>query len=75
MNISDFPPVMTVQQAADILSVSPSQVYVYIRRDGLPVVRLGRKFRIMGTDLLRWLEGQRVESGLTWVVPQTNGRR
>lgn len=49
--------VMTREQVATWLQVAPRQ----IERMGVPVLRLGAKtVRYMRSDVLRWLEAQRV---------------
>lgn len=50
--------VLTLRQAAALLHVTPRTVYTWIRKFGLPHVRIGRTVRIPGHLLERWLEEQ-----------------
>jgi len=48
-------PLLTVRQAAQQLSLSPSAVHNYISSHRLPVIRLGRAIRIQPTDLAEFI--------------------
>ena len=48
-------PLLTVRQAAQQLSLSPSAVHNYISSHQLPVIRLGRAVRIQPTDLAEFI--------------------
>lgn len=49
------PLALTVEQAAEKLGVSRSAVYRAIREDGLPKVRLGRRYLVPLSRLEEWL--------------------
>lgn len=52
---------LTVAQAAEELGVKRTKFFELVRREGLPIVRLGsRSVRVRPKDLQQWIE-QRVE--------------
>lgn len=51
-------PLLTVEQAAGLLSVRPSWVYEAVRTEQLPVLRVGRHLRFTRAMLESWLQGQ-----------------
>lgn len=57
MNKQDI--LLTVIEAAAHAGVSRGSVYVWIRRDGLPVEYQGRRLRVRQSTLDAWLEKQR----------------
>ena len=46
---------LTIQQVAEILGIGQTRAYA-LRRDGLPVIRVGRKLRVSSTRLKEWIE-------------------
>ena len=50
---------LTIRQAAQQLSLSPSAVHNYISSHRLPVIRLGRAIRIQPTDLAEFISAHR----------------
>ena len=52
-------PLLTVRQAAQQLSLSPSAVHNYISSHRLPVIRLGRAIRIQPADLADFISQHR----------------
>lgn len=46
---------LRVDEVADMLSISRSQLYVLIRRDEVPYVRIGNSIRIPREALETWL--------------------
>ena len=48
-------PLLTVRQAAQQLSLSPSAIHNYISSHQLPVIRLGRAVRIQPADLAEFI--------------------
>jgi hypothetical protein len=63
VKVEDLPPVLTVEEAADVLRIGRASAYLLARRfeatggrEGLPVVRFGRSLRVPLTALLRILE-------------------
>gem|GEM_PF-2284272 len=51
--------VLTVPQVAEILQISPSKLYLLIKREQFPHVRIGRNVRIIQSDLEEWIEQRR----------------
>ncbi len=54
---------LTIQEIAALLQVSPSWVYAHTRRrvrDRIPGFRLGKYWRFREADVIDWLERQRV---------------
>ena len=58
------PLLLTISEAAKILSLGRTKVYELIAHEGLPVVRFGRAIRVSPISLQQWL--QRREQNL-WV--------
>ncbi len=55
--------IITREQAAEILQVSPSIVTKYVRERGLPAHPLGpREWRFRRSELVQWVADQKVES-------------
>lgn len=51
--------ILTITQVADYLRISPRTVKQLIRKEGLPVIRLGvRSTRVNFQQLEKWLEQQ-----------------
>ena len=46
---------VSIEQAADMLSLSRAKVYELVDREGLPVVRFGKSVRIRVVALEEWL--------------------
>ncbi len=46
---------LTIRQVAEILRIGQSKAYA-LRRDGLPVIRVGRALRVSSTSLQEWIE-------------------
>jgi len=55
------PLLLTISEAAKMLSLGRTKVYELIATEGLPVVRFGRAIRVSPTSLQRWLQ-QREQS-------------
>lgn len=51
-------PLLTPQQAAELLAVRISWVYAAVREGRLPCVRLGRHIRFVRSELERWVLAQ-----------------
>lgn len=54
--------VMSVPEAAAFLRMGETHVWGLIRREGLPVIRLGRRVIVLRGQLMAWLE-ERMETG------------
>jgi len=50
---------LTIQQVASYLSVSPRTVRRLLARGSLPFVRFGRLVRFREQDLARWVEARK----------------
>ena len=50
----------TPEQVAGILQVHVLTIYSYIRRGKLTAIRLGRHYRIIPEDLMRFIESSRI---------------
>ena len=50
----------TPEQVAGILQVHVLTIYSYIRRGKLTAIRLGRHYRIIPEDLMRFIESNRI---------------
>jgi excisionase family DNA binding protein len=55
-SLEALPPVLRVGEVADFLRCDRSKVYELVRRGDLPVIRLGRSFRVSREVLGRFLE-------------------
>ena len=58
---------LTIEQAADVLGVSPRMIRRLTGNRKLPFVKVGRLVRIRDTDIARCVE--------KWTVPAYDGRR
>jgi excisionase family DNA binding protein len=52
------PLLLTVSQAAKMLSLGRTKVYELIATEGLPVVHFGRAKRVSMASLQRWIESR-----------------
>jgi excisionase family DNA binding protein len=50
------PLLLSIPEVARILSIGRTKVYDLIKREGLPVVRLGDATRVSVASLQRWIE-------------------
>ena len=53
---------LTIPQAAEVLSIGRSKVYELIKRDGLPTVTISGMTRIPVHKLKEWIEQQEQKS-------------
>lgn len=51
---------LTVEQVAEYLQLNKLTVYKYVREGRIPATKVGRLLRIARSDLLRFLDAQRV---------------
>ena len=71
----DYPDVLDVCQASELLGVSTKQVYRMLKERTLPSVRIGRSHKIAKTnliDFIRYGKNQNV-SKIVWTVPNPYG--
>lgn len=54
-------PYLTVEQVAELLSVTPETVRSYIaaKKNPLPAYKLGREYRINRTEFNEWMQRRR----------------
>ena len=80
VKVEDLPPVLTVQEAADVLRIGRASAYVLARRfeatggrEGLPVLRFGRSLRVPSVALVRILESvePRDDHMAAWTGPDS----
>lgn len=50
--------ILTVEEAAKILKISPKTAYDWTQIDGFPVVKIGRCRRIPRSLLMEWVKAQ-----------------
>jgi excisionase family DNA binding protein len=56
----EFPVLLTVDDAADLLRTTPRAIYVMVDRGQLPgVTRIGRRLLLRADDLVDWLDQKR----------------
>jgi len=48
--------VLTVEEVAEMLRCTRSTVYRLIEEEGLPAFRVGRRYRVLSTLLIGWME-------------------
>jgi excisionase family DNA binding protein len=59
--VPQFEPILTVEQAAEILQLNPSTIYELTRRRNarpLPVHKAGKFLRFRRSEIERWLDGK-----------------
>jgi excisionase family DNA binding protein len=55
--------ILTVEEAAALLSFQPDTVREYAREGKLPAVKIGRAWRFVWADLMGWLRAQSRKNG------------
>ena len=50
--MQEFPEMMTVQETADFLRCSPSNVYIRLRAGMMPGTKIGKEWRVSKTALI-----------------------
>ena len=54
-----MPVTLSVEQAAEVLSISPVSLYKLIRKDStFPAMKLGRRIVIPKEKLKKWIDGK-----------------
>jgi excisionase family DNA binding protein len=56
---SQLEPLLTINEAADVLGISRSQVYLMLRRGELPYTRVGERIRFVPAELREYLDQQK----------------
>jgi len=71
----DYPDVLGVDQASELLGVSTKQVYRLLRDKAVPSVRIGRAHRIAKTNLIDFIRGgkQKNVSKIVWTCAESCG--
>jgi excisionase family DNA binding protein len=69
--------ILTVEQVAEYLQLNKLTVYKYVREGKIPATKVGRLLRIARSDLMRFLDTQRVvpAAPLKATVSHTSGHR
>jgi excisionase family DNA binding protein len=62
-NQNAAPVYMTLDQAAELLQVSPRTVRDRVRNEGLPTLRAGTQYRFRREELIAWLEARSTKAG------------
>jgi excisionase family DNA binding protein len=55
-----YPPIMTVNQTAELLRVSRCQIYVLIKNDDLPWFPVGTRKRFITDEVIAWSKSRQV---------------
>lgn len=56
-------PYLDAAQLAELLGVARSTIPQLVKREGLPVIRLGRAYRFRRSEVVTWLEARASRSG------------
>ena len=60
--------ILSIREVAEYLGVKIGTAHIYIKREAIPVIRIGKKtIRVRRQDLLQWVESHMVsgvESGI-----------
>ena len=56
-HFKDYPDVLTVQEAAELLSVCKNTIYKLVKEQELPSRRIGSTIRIRKKDVLAYIAG------------------
>ena len=59
-------PIMTVPETAEYLKLSKSKVYILVKRNQIPHIKIGKNVRIRRSELLKWLDGKVQPSDELW---------
>ena len=62
MQLSDEHNLMTIEEAAEFLSVSTSTLYGWVWQRRIPFVKVGRALRFEIRDLEKFIQSHRVEA-------------
>lgn len=54
-----IPLLLTPQEAADALTISPRTLWAMTKEGRIPAIRIGRLVRYDRADLVRWIEAQK----------------
>lgn len=50
--------VLTVEETAEILKTSTDTIYILVKDDDFPAIKIGGKWKIVHSKLVLWLEAQ-----------------
>lgn len=59
-NTIDRDRLMTVHELAHFLGLKPKGIYALVERREIPFVRVSNRLRLLHSDLLRWVQENRV---------------
>lgn len=71
----DYPDVLDVYQASELLGVSTKQMYRLLKEQAIPSVRIGRSHRIAKANLIDFIRDGKVKnvSKIVWTCPEPCG--
>jgi PTS system nitrogen regulatory IIA component len=55
---TDYPPILTTAEVADLLTMSVQEVRRLTREGHLPARRVGKAYRYFRDEIVRWLDQQ-----------------
>jgi excisionase family DNA binding protein len=58
--------VLTVEEVAELLRCTRNTVYRLIEEEGLPAFRVGRRYRVLSTLLIGWMEERSKPENNAW---------
>lgn len=71
----DYPDVLDVYQASELLGVSTKQMYRLLKDQAIPSVRIGRSHRIAKVNLIDFIRGGKAKKvpEIVWTCPEPCG--
>ena len=57
-NIEDLPLTLNAREAAEVLRISKSKVYVLAQSESFPAIRIGKRVVIPRDKLIQWMNAQ-----------------
>lgn len=55
----EYPDLLTAGQLASLLGVSRRSVYLWVERDAIPAIKIGRQWRFVACDIRMWMWAKR----------------
>ena len=53
--LNEYPPILNINEVAEILGVAPNTIRKLIKNDSIPAVKVGKRYKITKTKLLNYL--------------------
>jgi len=75
----DYPDVLTVNQASELLGVSTKQVYKLLKQEDIQSIRIGREHKIAKVNLINFIrhgsksKQSETSSRIVWTIPNPCG--